>query len=446
MGNALVSLKTAFNSLAAPRRQFDTQLGRSYGSDPERIYMSGGNERSFVSALYNRIAIDVAALNIYHCKTSETDGQYVGQQNSNLNYCLTVAANIDQTPRAFFQDLVMTMFDEGTAVIVPVDTTVNPDEVGPGAFDVMSMRVGRIRKWYPRHIEVELYNDRIGERQTITIEKDRVAIVQNPLYSVMNEPNSVLQRLIRTLNLLDDIDQQSASGKMDLIIQLPYSTQMEARQKEAERRRAMIEEQLTNSKYGIAYADVNEKVTQLNRPVENNLMERVKYLTTQVYGQLGLSEEIANGGGSEEEQINYFNRTVEPIISAICASMRRSFLTKTAMSQHQDIKFFRDPFRLVPVDKLAEIADKFTRNEIMTSNEFRSIVGLSKVDDPAADELRNKNLNKADSGSDSSGSGVVDGNVQNGKDSITKAPTSKELTIRQATPAVESPSTTTRKE
>ena len=414
MGNALTTMRSAYNTLVTKQTSFQTSIGRGYSSNPDRPYTSGGTERSFVSALYNRIALDVAAINIVHCTVSD-DGQYMGpRKNSFLNNCLTISANIDQTPRSFFQDLVMTMFDEGVAAIVPIDVTDNPEAVGDGAFDVVTMRVGRVKAWYPRHIDVEVYNDRTGERVRIIVPKKQVAVIENPLYSVMNEPNSVLKRLIRALNMLDAIDEQSAAGKMDLIIQLPYSTKTEYRQKEAARRRDMIEEQLAGSKYGIAYADVNEKVTQLNRPVENNLMERVKYLTTQVYGQLGLSEDVANGGGSEEEQINYFNKTVEPIISAICDSMRRTFLTSTALTQHQDIRYFRDPFRLVPVDKLAEIADKFTRNEIMTSNEFRSVIGRAKVDDPAADELRNKNLNKADSGSDTSGSGIVDGNVQNG--------------------------------
>lgn len=318
-----------------------------------------------------------------------------------MDDCLNVAANIDQTGRQFIHDLTTTMFDDGVAAAVPVKTSDNPNS--SGSYDIYELRVGRIIAWMPQHVRVSVYNDISGQREELVLPKTWVAIVENPLYSVMNEPNSTLQRLIRKLNLLDAIDDQSSSGKLDLILQLPYTIKSDARRKEAERRRSDIEKQLTGSKYGIAYTDGTERITQLNRSVENNLLEQIKYLTTMLYGQLGVSEAIANGTATAEEMLNYHNRTIEPIISSICDAMNAKFLTKTARSQGQTIKFFRDPFKLAPVDQIAELADKFTRNEIMTSNEFRSVLGMSRVDDPAADELRNKNLNKADSGSDMSG-------------------------------------------
>lgn len=392
-----IKLSNLWNVFASKPKQITPNIGRSYSMNPDRAYLSRGNERSIVSSLYNRIALDVAALDIRHCKLNE-EGQYVKAMDSGLQRCLSISANIDQTPRQFIQDLVLTMFDEGVAAVVPVDLDVSP--IQNNSYDIKSVRVGRIREWYPHEVRIDVYNDRTGDHEELTLPKSMVAIVENPLYAVINEPNSTLQRLIRKLNLLDVIDEQSSSGKMDLIIQLPYVIKSDAKRAEAERRRKDIENQLMGSRYGIAYTDGTERITQLNRPVENNLLEQIKYLQTMLYGQLGISENIANGTGSEEETLNYHNRTLEPIISAICDAMKRTFLTQTAISQGQTVKFFRDPFKLVPVEQLAEIADKFTRNEIMSSNEFRSVMGFPRVNDPAADELRNKNLNKADSGSD----------------------------------------------
>lgn len=391
-----IKFSNIWNVFASKPKSFTPNVGRSYSMNPDRPYLSRGNERSIVSSLYNRIALDVAALDIRHCKLN-SEGQYIKAMDSGLQRCLSISANIDQTPRQFIQDLVMTMFDEGVAAIVPVDLDVNP--IQNNSYDIRTMRVGRIREWYPKEVRVDVYNDRTGDHEELILPKTMVAIVENPLYAVINEPNSTLQRLIRKLNLLDVIDEQSSSGKMDLIIQLPYQIKSEARRADAERRRKDIEDQLMGSRYGIAYTDGTERITQLNRPVENNLLEQIKYLQTMLYGQLGISENIANGAGSEEEMLNYHNRTLEPIISAICDSMKRTFLTQTAITQGQTVKFFRDPFKLVPVEQLAEIADKFTRNEIMSSNEFRSVMGFARVNEPAADELRNKNLNKADSGS-----------------------------------------------
>lgn len=375
-------------------------MGMSYARNPDRAYLSGGNERSIVSSLYTRIAIDVAAINVRHCRVDEK-GQYQETINDGLNYCFTVAANIDQTGRHFIQDLVMTMFDQGVAAAVPVDMGDKPTETG--SINVLTMRVGRVVEWYPRDVRVRVYNDRTGEHEEILVPKTMVAIIENPLYSVMNEPNSTLQRLIHKLNLLDAVDEQSSSGKLDLLIQLPYTIKSDARRAEAEKRRSDIEHQLMDSKYGIAYVDATEHVTQLNRSLENNLLEQIKYLTNMLYGQLGISENIANGTATEEEMLNYHNRTIEPVVSAICDAMKRTFLSKTALTQGHTIMYFRDPFKLAPISQIAELADKFTRNEIMSSNEFRSVIGLQRVDDPAADELRNKNLNKADSGSDESG-------------------------------------------
>ena len=400
MANLPVRLTRALNVFRMTAETFRPSVGMSYGQNPDRAYLTGGNERSIISALYNRIAIDVAAINIYHCKLTE-EGQYDGLVEGPLNYCLTVAANIDQTARQFIQDLVMTMFDEGVAAIVPVD--FEPGATETSSLRIFTMRVGRIVEWYPSQVKVRLYNDRTGNHEEVMVPKTFVAIVQNPLYAVMNEPNSTLQRLIRKLNLLDAVDEQASSGKLDLIIQLPYQVRSDARRQQAEERRKDSEHQLKDSKYGIAYIGETEHVTQLNRPVENNLLEQVKYLTTELYGQLGISENITNGTASEEEMLNYHNRTIEPIISSICDAMKCKFLSKTALTQGQTIMFFRDPFKLAPINQIAELADKFTRNEIMSSNEFRSKLGLRRVDDPAADELRNKNLNKSDSGSDESG-------------------------------------------
>lgn len=367
--------------------------GRGYARRPDRIRLTHGNERSIVTAIFNRVALDVAAINIKHVRLDEND-RYIGDVNSGLNNCLTVNANIDQTSRAFKQDIVMSMFDEGCVAIVPIDTTLNPKV--SGAYDINSMRVGKILEWYPRHIRVQVYNDRTGIKEDLILPKEMVAIVENPLYAVINEPNSTLQRLIRKLNLLDYVDEQSSSGKLDLIIQLPYVIKTPARKRQAEERRKDIENQLSGSKYGIAYTDGTERITQLNRAVENNLMKQVEYLTSMLYSQLGISQAVLDGTADAKVMQNYNSRTVEPIISAIVDAMKWKFLTKTARSQMQSIKFFIDPFRLVAVNDLAEISDKFTRNEILSSNEVRQIIGMQPSDDPGADELRNKNLNQND--------------------------------------------------
>lgn len=366
--------------------------GPSYGSRPDRTRMRFGNERSIVSSIYTRIGIDVAAVSIQHIRLDE-NGRYAETINSNLNECLTVQANIDQSGRALIQDIVMSMFDEGVVAVVPVDTTLNPNE--SGSFDIQSLRVGKILEWYPRHVRVQLYNDREGRRDEVILEKRFVAIIENPLYAVMNEPNSTLKRLVHKLNLLDSIDEQSGSGKLDLIIQLPYVIKTPARREQAEQRRKDIEMQLAGSKYGIAYTDGSEKVTQLNRPAENNLMAQIEYLTSMLYSQLGITENVFNGTAEEAEMLNYYNRTVEPILAAITDAMNRTFLTKTARTQGQKIVYLREPFKLVPVNNLAEIVDKFTRNEILTSNEIRAMIGYKPVDDPKADELRNSNLSRA---------------------------------------------------
>lgn len=377
-------------------RYGETERVRDYGPgfyySPQRVIRRIGTERSIVMALYNRISMDVAAIGIKHVRLDE-NGRYTEEIVSGLNNCLTLEANIDQTARAFVQDVVLSMLEEGAVAVVPVETTINPTT--SGAYDILSMRTGKIIQWYPAHVEVELYNERDGKRQTIKLPKSMVAIIENPFYSIMNEPNSTLQRLIRKLNLLDAVDEQSGSGKLDLIIQLPYVIKSEARRIQAENRRKDIEMQLAGSKYGIAYTDGAERVTQLNRSVDNNLMKQVEYLTSMLYSQLGMTEEILKGTADEKTSLNYINNTIEPIVSAICNEYKRKFLTKTARTQMQSIIFFREPFKLVPVDKLAEIADKFTRNAILTSNEFRQIVGFKPSDDPDADVLRNKNLNQS---------------------------------------------------
>ena len=358
-------------------------------SPPYRPRFTRGNERSIITAIYNRIAMDVASLTFNHVRLDDND-RYKETIKSSLNQCLTLRANKDQSGRAFIQDIVMSMLDEGVIAIVPVDTLINPKQTG--GYDVESMRVGKITAWYPDHVRIQLYNDRKGYKEEIMLPKSVVAIVENPLYAVMNEPNSTLQRLVRKLILLDAVDEQSGSGKLDLIIQLPYTIRSEVRRKQANERREQIEQQLSGSKYGIAYADGTERVTQLNRPLENNLLKTVEYLTNMLYGQLGISQAVMDGTADEKQTLNYNNRTIEPIASAITDAMKWSFLTQTARTQRQDIMFFRDPFKLVPVENVAEIADKFTRNEIMTSNEFRQVIGMRPSDDPKADELRNANI------------------------------------------------------
>ena len=359
---------------------------------PDRVHFSRGVEKSIVTSVYNRLALDVASLAIKHVRLDE-NGRYMEEVNSGLQNCLNVEANIDQTGRAFLQDVVMSMLDEGCVAIVPVDTTVNP--AVSGSYEINTMRTGKILEWYPAHVRIRVYNDKKGIHEELTLPKSSVAIIENPLYAVINEPNSTMQRLIRKLNLLDVVDEQTSSGKLDLIIQLPYVIKSEARRRQAEERRKDIEMQLSGSKYGIAYTDGTERITQLNRPAENNLMKQVEYLTSMLYSQLGLTQSIMDGSADEKTMLNYYNRTIEPIIAAIVDEMKRKFLTKTARSQRQTVMYFRDPFKLVPVNEIAEIADKFTRNEIMTSNEIRQIVGMRPADDPSADELRNKNLNQS---------------------------------------------------
>lgn len=383
-------LRHAWNTfLSRDPLSYRYSFGPSYAYRPDRPIFSRGNERSIVTSVYNRIALDVSSMTIQHVRLDEND-RFKEVIESGLNNCLNLEANIDQTGRAFVQDIVMSMLDEGCVAIVPVDTTFNPKETG--SFDISTMRTGKIFEWYPQHVKVRVYNDRKGEKEDILVPKSTVAIVENPFYSVMNEPNSTMQRLIRKLNLLDAIDEQSGSGKLNLIIQLPYVIKTAARRQQAEERRKDIEEQLSGSKYGVAYTDGTEHVVQLNRPVDNNLMSQIEYLTSMLYSQLGLTQSIMDGSADDKTMLNYLTRTVEPILSAIVDEMKRKFLSKTARSQKQSILFFRDPFKLVPVGEIAEIADKMTRNEIMTSNEIRQKIGMTPSKDPNADKLRNSNL------------------------------------------------------
>lgn len=367
----------------------DTGPGTSYR--PDRTRLSRGNERSIVTSIYNRIALDVAAIDIKHCRMDK-NGRFKEIIESSLNNCLSLEANVDQTGRAFMQDVVMSMLDEGCVAIIPTDTTLNPAVTT--SYDILEMRTGKILDWYPSHVRVSVYNEKKGIQEEIKLPKSMVAIIENPLYAVINEPNSTMQRLMRKLVLLDSVDESTSSGKLDMIIQLPYVIKSEARQKQAEKRRKDIEDQLKGP-YGIAYIDGTEKVVQLNRPIENNLMKQIEYLTNLLYSQLGVTQEVLNGTADEQTMLNYNSRTIEPIISAIADEMKRKFLTKTARSQSQTIQFFRDPFRLVPVNNIAEIADKLTRNEILTSNEIRQIIGMAPSDDPKADKLVNSNLNQS---------------------------------------------------
>lgn len=370
--------------------------GYSSGRRPDRIRLTRGNERSIITSVYNRISTDAAAVDIKHVRLDD-NGRFLEEIGSNFNNCLTTEANIDQTGRAFMQDVVMSMLDEGCVAIVPVDTDTDPDSTG--SYNIQSLRTGQIKEWYPEHIRVRVYNDRTGQKQDVAIPKSSAAIIENPFYAVMNEPNSTMQRLIRKLNILDAIDEQSGSGKLDLIVQLPFSVRNDIKRKQAEARRRDLEEQLSKSKYGVGYIDITEHVTQLNRPVENKLMTQIEYLTSMLYSQLGITQSILDGTASEQELLNYNNRTIEPILSAIVNELKRKFLTKTARAQRQSVEFYSDPFRLVPVNSMAEIADKFTRNEIMTSNEIRQIVGMRPSSDPKADELRNSNLSAPNGGS-----------------------------------------------
>lgn len=374
------------NKDPTPRYNYGEHIS-SY--NPYRTHLTRGNERSIVTSVYNRIALDVAAIDMYHAKLDD-DGRFTEVIESSLNECLTLSANIDQTAKAFMQDVVMSMMDEGCVAIVPVDTTINPNI--SGSYDINSLRVGQILEWRPQHVKVRLYNDKIGQKEDLLLPKSMVAIIENPLYAVINEPNSTMQRLIRKLNLLDVIDEQSGSGKLDLIIQLPYTVKSQARKDQANERRAEIERQLRGSKYGIAYTDGTEKITQLNRPVENNLMKQIEYLTSMLYSQLGISQAVLDGTADEKVMNNYYTRTIEPIANSIVDEMNRKFISKTARTQGQKILYFRDPFKLIPISQIAEIADKFTRNEILSSNEIRQIVGRKPSDDPKADELRNSNI------------------------------------------------------
>lgn len=364
--------------------------GASYSYRPDRPRLTRGNERSIVTAIYNRIALDVSALIMKHCRLDE-NGRYSEDVDSKFNRCLTVEANLDQTARAFKQDIVMSMLDEGCVAVVPVDTNQDPLK---GSYDILTMRTGKILEWRPSTIKVRAYNEKTGEKEDIVVPKCTTAIIENPLYAVINEPNSTMQRLIRKLNLLDAVDEQSSAGKLDLIIQLPYIIKTDARRQQAEARRKDIEMQLSGSKYGIAYTDGAERITQLNRSIDNNLMKQIEYLTSMLYSQLGITQSILDGTADEKTMLNYNNRTVEPIASAIVDEMKRKFLTKTAISQSQTVMYFMDPFKLVPVSNLADIADKFTRNEILSSNEVRQIIGMKPSDDPKADELLNKNISQ----------------------------------------------------
>lgn len=383
----------AYNAFVNNRSPTQTvwHTGSSYHQRPDRVRFSRGNERSIVTSVYNRVALDVAAIDIKHCKLDE-NGRFISILKTGLNECLTLQANIDQTGRAFIQDVVMSMFDEGCVAIVPVDADHDPKLTG--GYDILSMRTGKILEWRPKHVKVQVYNDRTGEKEDLILEKKDVAIIENPLYAVMNEPNSTMQRLIRKLNLLDVIDEQSGSGKLDLIIQLPYTVKSPLRKEQAAQRLEDIKEQLKGP-YGIAYTDGTERITQLNRPVENNLMKQIEYLTSMLYSQLGITQSILDGTADEQTMLNYYSRTIEPILSAIVDEMKRKFLTKTARSQFHSIKYFRNPFKLVPLNNIAEIADKFTRNEIMTSNEIRQEIGMKPSDDPKADMLINSNISQS---------------------------------------------------
>lgn len=391
-------LKHAYNAFMNrdPTKDY-VSYGQSSYENPSRKRMSMGNEKSIVTSVYNRIALDVGAMDIKHCKMDD-EGRFIENVKSELNSCLTIEANVDQTGRALVQDIVLSMLDEGVVAVVPTETDTNINS--SGTFDICSLRTGKILAWYPSHIRVLVYNEKLGRKQEIVVPKKSVAIIENPLYAVVNEPNSTLKRLIRKLNLLDYVDEQSGSGKLDLIIQLPYLVKSEARKQQADDRRKEIERQLTNTKYGIAYTDGTEKITQLNRPVENNLMKQIEYLTSMLYSQLGITQSVLEGTADEKTMLNYYTRTIEPIVSAIVDEMRRKFLTKTARTRGHTIYYFRDPFKLVPIDNIAEIADKFTRNEIMTSNEIRQKIGMKPSNDPKADQLINSNISQPNEGYD----------------------------------------------
>ena len=391
--NLVARLKHSWNAFMNRDPTYNYQdTGPGYSYRPDRPRFTRGNERTIVTSIYNRIALDVAAININHCRVDK-DGRFIEAIDSTLNTCLNLEANLDQTGRAFIQDVVMSMLDEGSVAIVPVDTDIDPDN---NSFKIETMRTGKIVEWKPNHVKVSVYNEKAGRREDILMAKSTVAIIENPLYAVINEPNSTMQRLMRKLSLLDSVDERTSTGKLDMIIQLPYVIKSEARRKEADRRRKELETQLTDSVYGIGYIDGTEKIVQLNRSLDNNLMKQIEYLTNLLYSQLGITQTILDGTADEQTMLNYHSRTIEPIVSAIVDEMKRKFLTKTARSQLQTIKYFRDPFKLVPVNNMAEIADKFTRNEIMTSNEIRQAIGMKPSEDPKADKLINSNLNQPD--------------------------------------------------
>ena len=386
-------IKNAWNAFfnKDPTENYRYDIGQSYSYRPDRPRLTRGNERTIINSIYNRIAIDVSQIDIRHVRLDD-NGRYLEDINSGLNNCLTLEANIDQTSRALLQDVVMSMLDEGCVALIPIDTSLNPNKTN--SYDILSMRTGKILEWYPEHIKARVYNDRTGKKEEIILPKKNVAIIENPLYAVINQPNSTMQRLVRKLSLLDIVDEQSSAGKLDLIIQLPYMVKTEARRQQAEARRKDIEMQLSGSKYGIAYTDGTEKITQLNRPIENNLMKQIEYLTSMLYSQLGITQTVLDGTADEKTMLNYYSRSIEPIVSAIVDEIKRKFLTKTARTQKQSILFFRNPFKLVPVNELARIADTFTRNEIMTSNEMRQVVGLKPSNDPKADQLINSNISQ----------------------------------------------------
>lgn len=389
-------IKHAWNAFTNrdPTSMYRQAVGNGYSANPDRIRFTRGNERSIITGIYTRISLDCAAINIVHARL-DANNRFVDTIDDGLNNCLTLEANIDQTSRAFIQDAVASMLDEGVVVLVPVETESKKNPNISDAFDILNMRVGQITEWFPQHVRVRVYDEISGQKKELILPKRQVSIIENPFYPIMNEPNSVSKRLNRKLVLLDAVDEQSGAGKLDLIIQLPYIVKSEARKIQAENRRKEIETQLSSSKYGIAYTDGTEKVTQLNRSLENNLMKQIEYLQEVLFSQFGITQDIMNGTANEETMINYYSRTIEPIMAAIVDEMKRKFLTKTARTQKQTIYFYRDPFKLVPVSQISEIADKFTRNEIMTSNEIRQIVGMRPSSDPNADVLRNKNLNQA---------------------------------------------------
>ena len=388
-------LKHAWNAFMNKDPTIETykDIGPGFGVKPDRMYLRPVSERSIINTIINRFAIDCSSIDIRHVRLDE-QGRYLSTIDSKFNNCLTVEANTDQTGRALLTDLVSSMLDEGVIAVVPTDTNLNPKV---GSYDILEMRVGRIIQWYPEHVQIRLYNENDGQRHDVTLPKAQVAIIENPFYQIMNAPNSTMQRLRRKLALLDTVDEQNASKKLNMIIQLPYIVRNETKRKEAEKRRADMEKQLAESKYGVAYMDGTEKITQINRPLDSGLQDQVKYLYELLFTQLGVTPEILNGTANSDAMTNYYNRIIEPILTAICEEYVRKFLTKTARSQRQSVKFFRDPFKLVPVDKMADLADKFTRNEILTSNEVRQIVGMLPSQDPSADELRNKNISASDS-------------------------------------------------